>query len=333
MRGVRTSSSPVRPGSEGPLAWTRGDLLAQRGWRTSAGLGVQRDLARLERWVSDAELRGEVDPVGAYCPGILVLPGLHDLARRIRWAVDHGPGLAVLRGLDHGASDAALRLVHLEVAAALGPEVGSYGRLFEVRDRGVDARTQAVPVSMTRAATGFHTDSSAREVWPRAVGLMCLQAAEAGGDSRVACVGTVVEHLQATAPEALEILERPFLRDVVTPGAQRDLSNLRANRFPILERGRGGRGVRLRWMRLWIERGHERSGEPLDPAQRAALDALEQALECPKHHVTLRLERGDALWVHNGATAHDRTAFQDDPLRPRRLMRAWVGARREAAAA
>ena len=62
-------------------------------------------------------------------------------------------------------------------------------------------------------------------------------------------------------------------------------------------------------------------------------DALEEALERPEHHVTLRLERGDALWVHNGATAHDRMAFLDDPQRPRRLMRAWVGPRHEAAAA
>ena len=159
MRGTRRAPSSVSHGGEGPLPWTRGDLLAQPGWRLPAGLGVQRDLSRLERWVSDAQRRGEADPVGTYRPGLLALPGLRDLARRIRWVVDHGPGLAVLRGLDPGASDAALRLVHLEVAAALGPEVGSYGRLFEVRDRGVDARTQAVPVSMTRAARRCRSSS------------------------------------------------------------------------------------------------------------------------------------------------------------------------------
>jgi hypothetical protein len=38
----------------------------------------------------------------------------------------------------------------------------------------------------------------------------------------------------------------------------------------------------------------------------------------------MELEPGDVQLVHNHQILHDRTAFEDDPGRPRHLLRLWI---------
>ncbi|MEE2675011.1 MAG: TauD/TfdA family dioxygenase, partial [Myxococcota bacterium] len=193
----------------------------------------------------------------------------------------------------------------------------------------VDYTTSAVPVSATAAATGFHTDSSSVDTWPDIVGLLCESPGTRGGESLITNGLRAHRELRLRAPEALAILERDFIRDVVTPGRERTRANLLRNRFPIFA-GRGGAPT-LRYMRYWVERGQSAAGLPLSHQQTAALDALDEVLQAPENVVQFRLERGDMLFLDNQILAHNRLAYHDAEGHMRRLQRIWISARRPSA--
>jgi hypothetical protein len=81
------------------------------------------------------------------------------------------------------------------------------------------------------------------------------------------------------------------------------------------------------YQRRYIESAARFSAAPrLDARRRAALDALDAALDDPELHLEMDLEPGDVQLVHNHQLLHDRTAFVDDPdpARRRHLLRLWL---------
>jgi hypothetical protein len=312
---------PVAPARGLRRGFTAAELAADRGWTLELGAWIEPELERLARWAEERE-----DPEGEYAHGRVELPGLEALARRIHAGLVAERGVVRVVGLDPGLDDSLLRLVHLALGAGIGCVLETYGRLYDVVDRGADHRSERVPVSMTREATGLHTDSSALAVEPDHVGLLCLWPAASGGESRVSSALLAHERLRREAPEALRCLYRDFLRDLVTPGAERSSRNLLANRFPVF-RHDPRRGLTMRYMRYWIERAHGDLGVPLAAVELEAFDRLDEVLDDPEHAHAFRLERGELLWVDNRTVAHDRTAYEPDPRRPRALVRMWTQAR------
>jgi hypothetical protein len=225
----------------------------------------------------------------------------------------------------HDLSPVERRLLFLAIGAAMGSPLTQYGRLYAVKDRGADYRNSLAPVSMTRERTGFHTDSSARTVLPDFVGLLCERPGLAGGDSLVSSAVRVAETLMREAPEAWQLLQQDFVRDLVTPGAETSLAALQQNRFPVFAADREPAGWTFRYMRYWLERGQEKADMAVGPHVRAALDLVDELLAAPEHVVQFRLDAGEMLWVNNRTMAHDRTAFTDDPDAPRLMWRMWVG--------
>ncbi|MGF1521007.1 MAG: TauD/TfdA family dioxygenase [Leptolyngbyaceae cyanobacterium] len=297
------------------LAWTTRSLAIQS-WQLRPTASIELDIDTLRCWGDE-----QADPIAAWQSRTLGLPAIHALAEAIRDRLDYGPGFCLVRGMAAAQPRWLQRLTYLAMGSALGDVLENYGRLYDVTDRGVCYRKQAVPVSMTRDATGFHTDSSARMVKPDYIALLCLQPGQSGGENRLCSAVTAHNYLAQTNPDVLELLYQPFIRDVVTPGADRDLSCIRANAFPVFEpTGQ----FTFRYMRYWIETGHRRAEMPLSCHQAAALDALDTALEQPHHIHRLRMVKGDQLWVNNRCLAHDRTAYIDDPSNPRTMVRLWV---------
>ena len=93
------------------------------------------------------------------------------------------------------------------------------------------------------------------------------------------------------------------------------------NRFPIF--AWQGRLV-LRYMRYWIERGHDRAGLALSPEDLAAFDGLDRELSDKRNVLTFRMGPREMLFIDNTTTAHDRDAYEDNPGAPRLLVRLWV---------
>lgn len=306
------------------LLWSAAEL-AQRGtWRRELPPAVRDELLA---FVARAPAATAVD----FTFHRAEWPALAAFADEVGGALEHGDGVALIRGLgDLDVSEEARRCFYVAMGSALGEPMLQYGRLYPVVDRGACYKTSAVPVSMTNAETAFHTDSSSVDVVPDLVGLLCETPSERGGDSLVSNALRVFHLLQREAPELLDALRAPLVRDVVTPGREKTRANLLRNRFAVFApSGRSG-GVLFRYMRYWIEVGQQNAGQPLDALQRRALDRLDALLAHPDNVVTFRLQRGDVLWVNNRRLAHNRTAYHDTPDNVRQLQRMWIdtGARR-----
>ena len=251
------------------------------------------------------------------------LPELSRFIRSIQLELTFGTGVTRIAGPGEDWSESTLRQLYWVSGTLMGRSVDSYGRIYEVKDRGADHRRVRIPVSQTSASTGFHTDSSSVDVQPDLVGLLCLQPARQGGKSRLTSALTAHERLRHTCPQLLELLHRDFIRDIVIPGTQPTIQHRLRNRFPIFCDD-PLQGLNFRYMRFWIETGQQRVGRPLTSVQVEALDALEQALEAPGAVATFSMQSGEMLWLDNRTVAHDRTAYVNDPLRPRRLLRLWL---------
>ncbi len=255
------------------------------------------------------------------------LPNLAAFSRKVRRNLVLGDGISLLKGLRQlGLTAEEQRLFYVAFGSAMGTPMLQYGLLYEVRDRGVSYQDQAIPVSHTGSETGFHTDSSARNTVPDFVGLLCEQPSLKGGESLVSNALQVHGLLKKHAPRALEILYRQFVRDIVTPGTERNMENLRRNRIPVFARSRRREGILFRYMRFWIEKGQARAGEPLTDQELGALDILDELISAPEQVVRFHLEAGDVLWVNNRTLAHNRSEFQDTPENVRLLHRMWLKA-------
>jgi alpha-ketoglutarate-dependent taurine dioxygenase len=298
-----------------PRRWTREELEARGGWRLEAPAALVAELDALERWSHTVS-----EPVEVFELDHVDVPATRSLARQLRRELDEGSGVVWIRRLP-AATEMARRLLFTALGLCLGRPVGDYGRLHDVRDTGRSYRSEAIPVSQTRDSTGVHTDSSRRAVCPRYIGLLCIRPAAVGGESRLTSALQAHEVLRRTAPEALELLYGDFVRDVVTPGADRGSEALRANSFPIFS---APPGPAFRYMRYWIERGQQLVEQPLDSRTLDAFDRLDAALEHPEHVVRFRLQAGDMMFCDNTRVAHDRDAYESDPEHPRLLCRLWI---------
>jgi alpha-ketoglutarate-dependent taurine dioxygenase len=194
--------------------------------------------------------------------------------------------------------------------------------LYDVRDTGQDVRYGA-RFSVTNAESTFHTDSSFMETVTDYVGLLCLNDAKAGGLSQVVSGYAVRDELLAREPAAWAELTRLFhvdRRGGARPGEEPTA------RFPVF--GDHPRGLLIRYLRYWIEVGHEKAGVPLTAGQLAALDALDRVAGDPRLRAEFALRPGDMVFVNNRWVLHNRTAYEDhpEPDRRRHLLRLWLAA-------
>jgi alpha-ketoglutarate-dependent taurine dioxygenase len=192
--------------------------------------------------------------------------------------------------------------------------------LYDVRDTGQDVRYGA-RFSVTNAESSFHTDASFMAEVVDYVGLLCLKTARSGGRSQLVSGHAVHEELRARRPDLLAVLTQPFhvdRRGGVQPG------EAPTARYPVLQAD--GQGLLWRYLRYWIEAGHERAGAPLSADQREALDTLDEVLRQPGLRVEFDLGPGEMLFVNNRWLLHNRTAFEDhvEPQRRRHLVRLWL---------
>jgi alpha-ketoglutarate-dependent taurine dioxygenase len=246
--------------------------------------------------------------------------------RPVRDALEEGRGFAVVSGLPGVTSPEEARAVYLQVGQCLGEPMAQNVEgvmLYDVRDTGQQL-TQGARFSVTSYESSFHTDNSFGDTALDYVGLLCLHPARSGGLSQVVSGYAVYDCLSREAPEVLEVLSRPFhvdRRGGVRPG------EAPTAQFPVITRTESG--LLFRYLRYWIEAGHDKAGAPLTGEQRHALDVLDAVLARPGLRAEFALRPGDMFFVNNRWILHNRTAFEDHPelSRRRHLVRLWLRAR------
>ncbi|WP_419190773.1 TauD/TfdA family dioxygenase [Saltatorellus ferox] len=274
-----------------------------------------------------------IEAFGAEFPALLREPegltreavdfeALRPLVEWVRSELDAGPGFAAVALGSLGLAYA--RLAFGLIGVMLAPPIDRYGFHYAVADTGQSYEEKAIPISMTRASTGLHTDSSARDCVPGTVALLCERPSSDGGESLIADAFSACRWIRDNRPEVDEILQRSFVRKIVTPGLDKGLDSLRRNRFPIV---RWGPEFEFRYMRYWIVEGQKELGQPLSTAELGAFDLLDETLMRPEFLTTFRLEAGDMLFVNNTHLAHGRTAYGEVPAGGRLLWRMWLDER------
>jgi hypothetical protein len=244
----------------------------------------------------------------------------------IHEALEAGRGFTIIDGvpLDRYAPDEA-QAVYWVVGQLLGvPLVQNVQGtlLYDVRDTGQDVAYGA-RFSVTNAESSFHTDNSFGATVLDYVGLLCLQPARAGGLSQNVSGYSAFEELARSEPAVLETLARPFhvdRRGGVQPGEAPTVQ------FPVITRD--GEAFLYRYLRYWIEAGHQKANQPLTREQLHALDALDAVLARPELRVEFSLRPGQMMFINNRWILHNRTGFEDDPApeRRRHYVRLWLTA-------
>jgi alpha-ketoglutarate-dependent taurine dioxygenase len=237
-------------------------------------------------------------------------------------ALERGCGFVVFESPARNLDDRQRTLLYWLIGQGLGRPVAQNVQgtlLYDVRDYGQDVRSGA-RFSVTSAESSFHTDASFSDGVVDYVGLLCLRPARAGGLSQLVDGRTVYEELATRHPETLAVLTQPFhvdRRGGARPGEPPTAF------WPVLSRDGG---LVYRYLRYWIEAGHDRAGVPLSAAQTAALDALDAILNEESLRAEFYLRGGEAFFINNRWLLHNRTAFEDftEPERRRHLVRLWL---------
>ncbi len=272
---------------DAPKSWTAGTVGDPAGWTHPLPdalivslRSIYRGRDRDDGSITDLRLTtGEKAALGVHAATTQ-----HDL--------EHGRGFVVLDRLPLGRiTEREAIALYWMIGQLLGEPFAQNVQgtlLYDVRDSGQDVAAGA-RFSVTRYESSFHTDNSFGETVLDYVGLLCLKTARSGGVSQVVSGLTVVEALRRDHPEALEMLCRPFHVD--RRGGVREGEAQTVLR-PVIERG--GPEPLFRYLRYWIEAGHAKAGEPLTPAQLAALDRLDEVLNRPALRAEFSLEPGQA---------------------------------------
>ena len=300
----------------GRAVWYGGELAGRDDWIRDFSVG---ELAEISEAVD--RFRRSARPVESLSREAFPLPRLGPVLREILGELLEGRGFILLRGLP------AERMTREEQAIAylgIGSWLGSFrsqnakGHLLgHVKDLGFDIRDPNVRYYQTNRKLEYHTDSV------DIVGLLCLKAAKAGGESYLASSMTVYNEVLARRPELMPALFEPFATDrrgEVPEGMQPWFD------IPVFNRHAGR--LSCIYVRQYIESAQRNFPEArrLTREQREAMDLVDELCNDPSIHLSMEFRPGDIQLLHNHQILHSRADFENwpEPERHRHLLRMWL---------
>ena len=301
---------PVR----GPGVWYGRELAARRDWIRE--LGVE-ELAEIRRAVDGA--RGV--PLDRLSPETFRLPRFGAVLKVILAELLEGRGFVLLRGLPvEQMTREEQAIAYLGMGSWLGGfrSQNAKGHLLgHVKDLGLDIQDPRVRYYQTNRKLEYHTDSV------DLVGLLCLKAAKAGGESYLASSMTVYNEVLARRPDLVPALFEPFPTDrrgEVPEGMQPWFD------IPIFHWHAGK--LSCIYVRQYIESAQRLFplARRLTQAQREAMDLIDELCNDPFIHLSMDFRPGDIQLLHNHQILHSRGDFENwpEPERHRHLLRLWV---------
>jgi len=233
--------------------------------------------------------------------------------------LDRGRGFLLLRGLpveNWGREKSELAYLALGLhMGGLASQNAAGDLLGHVRDTGADPDDPGVRLYKTSVAQGFHTDGA------DVIGLLCLQGAKSGGESRIVSSITVFNQVQARRPD-LPLMFENFHFD-----RQEEQAEGEPPTFAIPLCYYDGERLRMFYIGWYIRDAQRHAGVPrLTGPQLELLELIESlADECA---LDMDFQPGDIQLLKNSSILHGRAAFEDWPEqgRKRHLLRLWINA-------
>jgi hypothetical protein len=300
---------------EHPSAWYGRDLTHDKSWLVYF---TPQDLAEIAAGVNHVHKcglsLGEVDAAA------FPLSTLSEKLARHLEEIRAGRGFVVLRGLNAADySDDDVGLIFWGIGTYLGNPVTQNPRgdlLGHVYDHGRQYGNIDVRGYETNAHLPFHSDGC------DLVGLLCLRRAKSGGLSSIVSSVTLHNEILRQHPEYLAPLYNGF-HYIKREAALTD-DPVTHDRIPVFGAADGFISSRL--VRNQINAAAVKTGKPLAPLEKTALDFLDSLAYDPEIHLDMDLQVGDMQLCNNYTILHSRTGFEDfaEPARRRHMIRLWL---------
>ena len=303
---------------EGPAAWYGPDMAA-----------------RSDEWLHELDPAqvGEINdavtatielgtPILEITRGNFPLPSLSPALDDIQAELVNDRGFTLIRGLpvDGYTIEEAAR-AYFGIGSYFGwaiPQNAKGHVLGHVRDIGLDPDNPQHRIYGTRARHLFHTDSC------DIVGLLCLQTAKAGGQSKIASSVTVYNEMVRRRPDLVAVMMEPFVTDRKgeIPEGKRPYYEM-----PIFNPYGGY--LTTTYSRDFITAAQRFDEVPrLTDQQIEAMDLADDLAGSDDIRLDMDFRRGDMQFIHNHQMLHSRTPYEDYPEaeRKRHLLRLWLAA-------
>lgn len=298
----------LRTPIDGPSAWVASDLKQDTRW-----LHVLEDaqIDGIDRALQAAKSKNIIFP--EVQNGDVNLDFLEPLFCDIREELENGRGFLVLRGLPvEKYTEAEIKLIYYGIGLSLGQPVGQnpqgdlLGNVMAVGD----PKKKETRVFQTNLYLPYHTDPS------DVVGLLCLRKAKQGGLSSLVSIPSVYNEILAHHPELLGLFYKQFYYAYLGEGEPKLTSLFSYNEGKLS----------ARYLRQYIELGHEQMGLPLSAVEIEALDTFDRIAQDPSFRIDMMLEPGDMQFANNYCVLHSRNGFEDypEPEKRRKMLRLWL---------
>lgn len=253
-------------------------------------------------------------------PDVFPLDRVGDLMRSLPVRLRTGRGFLMLRGLPREKySDDELTRIYFGLGSYVGtPMTQSYlgdilGHVMDVSDYEPKSRGY-------RKGGGqlMHTDSC------DIIGLMCLNSALSGGESRISSALAVHNVMAEQYPELLKELEKGLFLKRTDEDGRRATRTFSEDRIPFFY---DDNGEVVCYLPTGYARLAEKSGQcPFTPEESEALYRVRKVAASPELYLDMGFKEGDIQFLNNRIMVHGRTDYQDAPkLEDRRhLLRLWL---------
>lgn len=295
----------------GPAAWRGEDLAGDSSWIHHLSTEA---IAALDAALAHLKAQGLQFPNFTQADFPLSEVLRSELAQHAD-ALENGRGFVVLRGLPiERYSDEEINAIYYGIGLHLGRPVrqNPRGDLLGLVMNVGDKTQKTTRVYETNSYLPYHSDPS------DVVGLLCVRKAKEGGLSSLISVAAIYNEILRTQPALLGLYYRQwYCAHLCETGTEPGLT-------PIFSYHQGK--LSCRYMRQYMELGHEMKGLPLSPVEVEALDVFDDVLHRPELRLDMMLEPGDMQFANNYVVLHSRNGFEDfdAPEQRRKLLRLWV---------
>ena len=246
------------------------------------------------------------------------LQGLADILGEVRRELLDGRGMVMLQGFPADTLDPLGRAIaYLGLGAYLGRPMSQNMQghiLGHVKDLGGDYSDPTTRGYLTRAELRFHADGCDY------VGLLCVNAPMAGGESRVASSVRVYNRILETRPDLVAVLSQDFYRSRKGDYNPGEDPWYKQPMFCFTDGWFSATGAGSA-----IEKAQGLPGvPPLTREQQEAITVYRQTVdECA---ADIPFKPGDIQFLNNYVTLHSRRSYEDwpDRQRKRHLLRLWL---------
>ena len=193
-------------------------------------------------------------------------------------------------------------------------------KLVEIKDVGKSMKTGG-RYHETKEGGSHHTDSPQWKNVPDYLGLFCVHNAKKGGTNLFLSAYTIHNRILQERKDLLDIFYEKFYFD--KRGEFKDGESPTVFQ-PIFELK--NKKLFFRYLRNYIDAGHDIQNQPLSQPQKDALTCLDNLMRMEDITLKYDLKPGDMVFSDNHWVVHGRTSFEDydDENLKRFMLRTWI---------